>query len=113
MTDTFLNYPGKKEQSICSSTKAPGKDSELPGSPTISGEVSALNCLLSCATHHIGDLGNSDYLVYWFSKKEMEKRLPDRLSDTDNNSEHHQSLRRIMSECDDNDLIIFINKLKM
>lgn len=57
--------------------------------------------------------GNSDYLVYWFSKKEMEKRLPDRLSDTDNNSEHLQSLRRLMSECDDNDMIVFINKLKM
>ncbi|MBM3420239.1 MAG: hypothetical protein FJY11_03800 [Bacteroidetes bacterium] len=60
-----------------------------------------------------GFKGNSDYLVYWFSKKEMEKRHSDRLRDTDNNSEHLQSLRRLMSECDDNDLIVFINKLKM
>jgi len=62
---------------------------------------------------HWGFKGNSDYLVYWFSKKEMEKRLPDRLSATDNSSEILQSLRRLMSECDVNGLVIFINKLKM
>jgi hypothetical protein len=55
---------------------------------------------------------NSDHLVYWFTKKELEKKLPDSLISHDNNSEALLSLRRQISEYDDNDLIVFINRLK-
>jgi hypothetical protein len=55
---------------------------------------------------------NSDHLVYWFTKREVQKKLNDSLISHDNNSEALLSLRRQISECDDNDLIVFINKLK-
>jgi len=59
-----------------------------------------------------GFIGNSDYLVYWFSKNALEKRLSGQVINNANENNNLQPLNELMNTCDSSSLVVFINKLR-